>query len=297
VVLLSFLSTGDVEAIQTCHWVHRRSFLALHKWYIRYNPSNNLIWVKLPNLPLEMWSKETLTQIGNSIGRFVYVDPWCLGEKDKCIAWILIEKAYRGGFPDHIEIAWSDLKIKQRLDFWGIPFRCSTCHSTRHLIKNFPRCLIIKRGVYHEKLWAVSPLSSEKEKLSPTACLSLMDLEVVQDLNNLDNRIIQSPQYFSQDYSLSLDTKPENLSMTGVNAEKEIQTFLCLPPWNRMLKKQYLPPLDLQAKGFYIGFPNHPHLIILTYAQKYPLSFHERQRADGICHPLKFPSLISNKSI
>lgn len=98
-----FFSASDVETILKCPWVYRRSFLALYRWYIGYNPLkntplNNLIWVKLPKLPLEMWSKETLAEIGNSIGRFFYVDPKFLGEKDKRIAWILIEKAYGGGF-------------------------------------------------------------------------------------------------------------------------------------------------------------------------------------------------------
>lgn len=96
-----FLNVADVDAILKGPWVFRRSFLSLCRWYIGYDPlkntpSNNLIWVKLPNLPLELWSKEILKEIGNSIGRFVYADPWCLGEKDKRIAWILIEKFYRG---------------------------------------------------------------------------------------------------------------------------------------------------------------------------------------------------------
>lgn len=111
--LFHFLAAGDVEAILKKPWVFKRSFLALYRWYIGFDPlkntpSNNLIWVKLSNLPLELWSKETLEEIGNAMDRFVYVDPWYLGEKDKRIAWILIEKFYRGGFPEHIEIAWRD---------------------------------------------------------------------------------------------------------------------------------------------------------------------------------------------
>lgn len=58
-----FLSSQDLEAISTLPWVHSKSFLALHKWYIGYNPlhntpTNNLIWVKLPGLPIELWTKE-----------------------------------------------------------------------------------------------------------------------------------------------------------------------------------------------------------------------------------------------
>lgn len=89
--------------------MHGQSFLALHKWYIgfdplRNTPRNNFIWVKLLALPIELWTKESLSFIGNAIGKFVYVDPICLGAKDKRVAWILIEKYYRGGFPDHIDL-------------------------------------------------------------------------------------------------------------------------------------------------------------------------------------------------
>jgi len=93
--------------------VYEKIFLVLHKWYIGYNPrkntpSNNLIWVKLLVLPIELWTRETLSDIGNAIGKFVYVDPKCLGAKYKRVVWILIEKEYRGGFPDHIELLWGN---------------------------------------------------------------------------------------------------------------------------------------------------------------------------------------------
>ena len=136
-----FQKSSDLEFIIQRPWVSSRSFLALSRWYLGFDPlkntpSNCMIWVKLPNLPLELWTIETLSKIGNSIGKFIYVDPWCRGEKDKRIAWILIEKPYKGGYPNHIVIAWEGAKINQRLDFWGIPFRCSKCHHTGHLIKN-----------------------------------------------------------------------------------------------------------------------------------------------------------------
>lgn len=141
-----FLKESDVEIIFKNPWVYGRSFLALSLWYagfdpLKNTPSNCLIWVKLPNLPLELWTEESLAKIGNSIGRFIYVDPWCRGETDKRVAWVLIEKPYKGVYPDLLEIAWEDSKIIQRLDFWGIPFRCSFCHKTGHLIRNCSRRL------------------------------------------------------------------------------------------------------------------------------------------------------------
>lgn len=74
-----FLNAADAEAIQIRPWIFKRSFLALYRWYIDFNPlkntpMNNLIWLKCPNLPLELWSSETLEVISNAIGRFIYVD-------------------------------------------------------------------------------------------------------------------------------------------------------------------------------------------------------------------------------
>lgn len=152
----NFLNTADAEAIQSRSWVFKRSFLALYRWYIGFNPLkntpvNNLIWVKCPNLPLELWSNESLEMIGNAIGRFVYVDPWCLGERDKRIAWILIQRPFRGGYPDHIEISWKNQVINQRLDFWGIPFRCAACRKTGHLVKNCPSAKLFENRWYNKK--------------------------------------------------------------------------------------------------------------------------------------------------
>lgn len=117
-----FLSAENRDAILNLQWVCGRSFLSLHRWYLGFNPlsntlSNNLIWLKLPGLPLDFWTPDTLSEIGNAVGRSVYVDPWCRAEKYKRVAWILIERSFRGGFPEHIDICWRDLSMRQRLDY------------------------------------------------------------------------------------------------------------------------------------------------------------------------------------
>lgn len=55
--------------------------------------------------------------IVNAIGKFVYVNPQCLGAREMYICWILIEKDYSGGFPDHIEIYWEDMHVYQKFNF------------------------------------------------------------------------------------------------------------------------------------------------------------------------------------
>lgn len=139
-----FQKMKDLYIVWKLPWVYGRSFLALHRWYIgfdplRNTPHNNYIWVKLPALPIELWTRESLACIWNAIGKFVYVDIWCLGANDKRVAWILVEKDYRGGFLEHIDLFWGALSTCQRLDHWGVPFRCSLCHKMGQLKHKCPR--------------------------------------------------------------------------------------------------------------------------------------------------------------
>jgi len=74
-------------------------------------PHNNFIWLKLPGLPLELWAKESMEKIENVVGCYIYVDPKCIGVKDKWVAWILIEKGFSGGFPESIDLHWNHYKV------------------------------------------------------------------------------------------------------------------------------------------------------------------------------------------
>jgi hypothetical protein len=44
-----------------------------------------------------------------------------------------VELDIQAGLPDILEIDWHNQLISQRLDFMGIPFRCSLCRRTGHL--------------------------------------------------------------------------------------------------------------------------------------------------------------------
>ena len=165
-----FQTSSDLDFILQQPWVSGRSFLALTRWFLGFDPlknipSNYMIWAKLPNLPLELWTEETLTEIGNSIDKFVYADPWCRGEKDKRIAWILIEKPYKGAYPDYMIIDWEGSTFNQRLDFWGIPFRCSQCHRTGHLIKDCRYRPIGRTKRFHKRLENHGNCDLETDKL------------------------------------------------------------------------------------------------------------------------------------
>jgi len=81
-----------------------QSFLQVHSWYVDFNilhefPRNGYVWVNLPILPLELWIKQVFMEIGNEIGRFIYMDPRIFGAKDKSVALILIKTNFSGGLP------------------------------------------------------------------------------------------------------------------------------------------------------------------------------------------------------
>jgi len=98
-----------------------------------------MAWVKFLGLPLEFWMRRAVMDTGNFILHFIYMNHVCGGTQDKQVAWILVELQYFKGLPENIEIAWDLIWLRQRLDYWGIPFKCLLCHHMIHLLNQFPR--------------------------------------------------------------------------------------------------------------------------------------------------------------
>jgi hypothetical protein len=74
-----------------------------------------------------------LQAIGNSLGKFIMVDKASLSAASRKVGRIMVEMDIHLGLPETIEIEWRGRRILQRLDYLGIPFRCSICRSTSHL--------------------------------------------------------------------------------------------------------------------------------------------------------------------
>jgi hypothetical protein len=91
------------------------------------------LWVLLPGLPLQLWNEGALAAIGNSLGTFITVDRLTLSAPNRKMGKILVEMDIHGGLPELLEIEWRGRRILQKLDYLGIPFRCSLCCSTGHL--------------------------------------------------------------------------------------------------------------------------------------------------------------------
>ena len=118
------------------------------------------IWVKLPNLPFELWYLAFFKLIGNTLGTFLEVDLSFLVSRVCCLGRVLVLLDLRKGLASDIDIKIGDNVFNQSLDYIGIPFKCNHCHSYGHLAS---QCLLTLKKKFHEEpkpnlVWRVKNL-------------------------------------------------------------------------------------------------------------------------------------------
>jgi len=92
--------------------------------------------VKLPGFPMELWNKDLLKYLGDGIG--ITLEPnFQTTVNGKVIKIILVEIDGREGSWEEIGILWGNWKFIQIMDYLKFPFRCSNCHSMKHVWKEF----------------------------------------------------------------------------------------------------------------------------------------------------------------
>ena len=90
----------------------------------------------LPRLPLHLWNAKSLEAIENTLGRFISVDKEAIATPTKMVAKVLVELDIHEGLLESIDIEWRGHHTCQKLDYLGIPFRCTLCRQTGHLRKH-----------------------------------------------------------------------------------------------------------------------------------------------------------------
>jgi hypothetical protein len=124
-----------------------------------------------------------LKAIGDCLGRFIGVDEAAMHSSDKRMAKVLVEVDTHAGLSEVLEIEWRDFLFTQRLDYLGLPFRCSKCRRTGHLRANctFNQGLSKDNGTSDEDFGdTVSKLVDEGGE-AETLTLSLEDLYEEKD--------------------------------------------------------------------------------------------------------------------
>jgi hypothetical protein len=115
--------------------------LFLAPWTLDFNPGAEItaapVWVRLPHLPLHLWGKSSLKDIGNKLGRFLdSVEP--KGGQITC-ARICVEVNLEKGLPEAIKLSLGEWCHIQELDYEQIPFKCLRCHDYGHFAKSCPK--------------------------------------------------------------------------------------------------------------------------------------------------------------
>lgn len=122
-------------------------------------PSRHIFRAKLSRFLLKLWTRPAISVIGNSIGKFTYLDERSLCAMDKRVAWVLYEINFARGSPVEIYLLWAPTSFCQRIDFWGIPFRCLVYHQTGHVmlicLRHFKvKCMLLCRMLI-DHIWYI----------------------------------------------------------------------------------------------------------------------------------------------
>jgi hypothetical protein len=113
----------------------------LAPWTLDFNLGDEItttpIWVRLPHLPIHLWGKISLEDIGNKLGRFLEsVEP--KGDQFTC-ARICVEVNPEKGLSEAIKLSLGEWCHIQELDYEQIPFKCLRCHAYSHFAKSYPK--------------------------------------------------------------------------------------------------------------------------------------------------------------
>jgi len=121
-------------------WTLDGGSIMLKRWRVSFDIAQDYfrmrhIWVLLPGLPLYLWNDKSLEAIENSLGRFISMGSKSLARMDKKVARILVEIDIHEGLLESIDIEWRGHLTCQKLNYLGIPFKCTFCRQTGHLRK------------------------------------------------------------------------------------------------------------------------------------------------------------------
>lgn len=109
-------------------WMVLGHYITITKWRPNFTPSettamNTLVWVRFPQLPLEMFLEKTLRGMGDTIGRTVKVDMTTTDVTRGCFARVCIELDLRKSLIPTVMIIGRVIHV----EYEGLPKICFSC--------------------------------------------------------------------------------------------------------------------------------------------------------------------------
>lgn len=203
-----------------------QKYLVLKDWHrmmrpVKEQPSHIPAWVKLHNLPLELWNQECLSRVASTIGKPLHVDqataktsrqPGLLHTKSTN-ARICIEISAEHELPDDVRITVEGESVVVSIEYQVLPSLCKVCqvfgHSTDQCSKKpspiisqpHQEWTVVGNGKIRTDLPYTNPCStstalpvSTKHEGDPQAELADSDDESEEELEKLLESIVRSSQ-------------------------------------------------------------------------------------------------------
>ena len=114
-------------------WFEGSSILALNPWHACFNMQfegaiSEVIWVKLSNLPLELWDMSMIKAMGNVLGMVIKVGDSIKHSVYQSVVRVLVEIDVKGCLHDIVEVMMGSKTYSWYLDHVNVPFWCARCH-------------------------------------------------------------------------------------------------------------------------------------------------------------------------
>ncbi|PKU67540.1 RNA exonuclease 1 [Dendrobium catenatum] len=136
--LLKFTATEDYDMVWSGGpWFLLGRPFVLQRWNPKFQPKRDEsasipIWIKVPNLPLALWTPSGISKIASYVGEPLYVDTLTAKRTRLTFARICVKVDKNSDFPEEIplEIDGEDLTLSVVYD-WK-PSKCEGCGSLVH---------------------------------------------------------------------------------------------------------------------------------------------------------------------
>lgn len=114
-------------------WIVMGHYLTVAKWKMNFRPSvgivqNTMVWVRFPELPMELFDEEVLFAMGNTIGKAIKIDDTTLIVRRGRYARVCIEVDLEKPLVPFITV----LGVQQRVEYEGLHLICFGCGKYDH---------------------------------------------------------------------------------------------------------------------------------------------------------------------
>lgn len=125
-------------------WVVGRSTLTLKKWVPNMDMSDAffkiaLVWVRLPELPLEYWHEDIFKGIARFFGELLSIDPMTTARKIMVYARLCVGVSRSKDLPSSVDLVSKMSLLSQAIEYESLPFVCFLCKKVGHWEKKCPQ--------------------------------------------------------------------------------------------------------------------------------------------------------------